>query len=299
MKIIANPSSRSGKGKKLWPFWTQTLCKHNVAFSWHETLSETDCQNQAAESDKTVVAVGGDGTINNVINGMMSTGAKHSLGILYAGTSPDFCRFHNIPTQKAAALATLLARHEKAIDIVSLTLAQDNGKPAQKYFACSANIGLGAQIARFANIWRKYLGDTLGTGIGLIRAIIGHSQFSASLSIDGKKQTFSQVNHIILLKNPYIASSLRLGCDNRPDDGNLLLIVIHGYSRWGLLGIIANMYTGTLLKRRGIFAKHCRQVALFASPRQEVEFDGDPHGFTPLDATIHPKALSLICGGES
>jgi len=108
--LIMNPGSRSGKGKRLWPFWESGLKKRGIIFD----SVITDNPGKAFEFARnalnynTVIAAGGDGTINEVLDGVIQSGRKNlRMGVLYSGTSPDFCKFHGIPTHPAAALEAL------------------------------------------------------------------------------------------------------------------------------------------------------------------------------------------------
>lgn len=296
MICLANPKARSGRGRKAQSFWRSRLAEAAPEVRWHECQSGEDCRRQAAQVDEAAVAVGGDGTINNVINGLMRNNSRPPLGVLYCGTSPDFCKFHGIPLEPAAATNSLLNGRSKKIDIAGVVFTQGHAGEAQAFFASSCNIGLGAATAAFANKWRRYFGDLAGTGLGLIKAIAFQKVFESEIVIDGHHYSFEKTNHIIVLKNQYIASSLRLNLDCRPDDGLLRIIVIHGYSRLRLLGLMRAMYNGTLLKRKNIFAESGRRVEIRTRPIQSLEFDGDPQGCTPATITIHPRALFIICG---
>lgn len=299
MRCLANPSSRSGRGKRLWPGWQRGLLKEGVFFSWHVTASAEECLIAADCGDQTVTAVGGDGTINLVLNGFLrSPRPGQAMGVLYSGTSPDFCRFHNIPVAAAEALRTLLRGKIRHVDLARICLRNRSGEETRELFASSCNIGLGADTARFANHWRRYLGDHCGTLWGLVNAMFRHKTFACTLRIDGETHEFPDANHIVILKNPYIASGLRFDCSLQPDDGLLLAVVVRGRSRWGLWKLLPALYRGNLLQAGGVFARVCRHVVVDCDSVREVEYDGDPKGFTPVEIAAVPKILPLICENE-
>ena len=309
--LIANPSSRSGRGKRLWPLWCDMLQRSALPFDICTSTSREDCEKKARNAviaqDAPVTAVGGDGTINAVISGVMSEAPdvpaekRIHLGVLYAGTSPDFCRFHAIPTEPEAAMRTLLAGVSRLIDITAVSFAcpvvdkADESVAMEGFFASSCNIGLGAATAAFANTFRTFFGDTIGTGLGLAKAMLTHRPFDCRLMIDGEPKTFAGVNHVIILKNPHIASGLRVNLPALPDDGFLHAVVIYGHTRLGLLGLMRALYRGGWSERPGIFVRQCRGIAVETTPVQEVEYDGDPRGRTPVHATLLPKALPVVC----
>ena len=301
MTLIANPSSRSGRGKRLWDAWLNVLQERDAPHSLRETASRTDCETTAGLAcrySSSVVAVGGDGTINAVINGLLRAGRESAvppLGVLYAGTSPDFCRFHGIPTDEEGAMDALLAGGSRLVDAAAVAFTGPQGEAAEGYFACGCHIGLGSATASFANAWRKILGDRCGTGIGLIQAMLRHRPFACRIIADGEDMEFERANHVMILKNPHIASGLRVDLALEPDDGGLVVIVVHGHSRAGLLRLLPMLYSGTLAEKSGVSMLRCASARVETDPPQPVEFDGDPQGTGPVSVKLLPKILPLIC----
>lgn len=302
--LIANPASRSGRGKRLWPGWLAALEKSRTSFRLLQSASREDCEAtaRAAASHDAVIAVGGDGTINAVISGLLGASDPRNgptaarLGVLYAGTSPDFCRFHGISTEPDDAMEVLLAGGTRDIDIISFSYRSRSGEGRQGFFASSCNIGLGAATAAFANSYRRYLGDIPGTGLGLIRAMLSRRSFNCRLALDGGPALeFPHANHVMLIKNPFIASGLRLNLPLLPDDGLMYAVVIHGHSPLRLLSLMRSLYAGDWADAPGVFARSCRGATVMTDPPQEVECDGDPRGEGPVHAALLPRVLSLVC----
>jgi len=108
--LIINPGSRAGRSTHLHEFWCAELRGKGISFDVVRTVAPGHAREVARTQTghDTVVAVGGDGTINEVLDGLLLSGGDDvTMGVLYAGTSPDFCRFHGIPTEPAAALDVL------------------------------------------------------------------------------------------------------------------------------------------------------------------------------------------------
>ncbi|MHC4599575.1 MAG: diacylglycerol/lipid kinase family protein [Planctomycetota bacterium] len=295
--LIQNPGSRAGRGRRLWDDWTRELLKAGVLLNAVVTKAPGHARRLAREKVgyDTVVAVGGDGTINEVMDGILvSRRPQRAMGILYAGTSPDFCRFHGIPVEPRAALETLLARRARRVDAAEITCGNGNGGRIRSHFACSSNIGLGAEVARESNRIRWFLGDTLGTGYALLRALALHRQTDLELEIDGETVPLPRANHVIVAKNPHIASGLKLDLDLRPDDGRLFVLAILDRSVPGMVASLPGFYTGSVTSARNVFLRSCRSVAIRSPERREIEYDGDPRGFLPARIELKPRALRLI-----
>ena len=292
-----NPGSRSGKGKKLWSFWESRLQAKGMAFDSAITTGVGHAAELAAGATDydTVVAVGGDGTINEVLDGVIQSGRPDlRMGILYSGTSPDFCKFHNIPIGPSDAIDALLAGSFRQVDVGRITYFKENGDRTTAHFGCSANVGLGASVARTSNRLRKFTGDWLGTCGAVISSIVSTRPVDLEISIDGAMQLLRGVNNLSIMKNPFLASGLRLNVDLQADDGKLVLFALHGRKRLSVLSVLPGFYSGKAVDRDDVLIQTCSRVTIRSSERTELEFDGDPRGFLPAEIEILPRTLHLI-----
>ncbi|MFO7820566.1 MAG: diacylglycerol kinase family protein [Lentisphaeria bacterium] len=295
--LIMNPGSRAGRGKKLWPLWKAELRKHGIGFD----CFQTEAPGQAVEVVKnlqdydTVVAVGGDGTINEVIDGLMQR--EHSdlqMGVLYSGTSPDFCRFHAIPLEVSRAVDVLASGKTTPVDIVRIRCRSADGSERISHFASSCNIGLGGCIARTSNRVRKVFGDTAGTGLAVLWSIFLLKPRNLKLTVDCQVIELQAVNNLGIIKNPFLASGLRLDLRLQPADGRLMLFAVYDKSRLSLLSMLPGFYSGRVAERSDVFVKQVTTVKVECADPCAVEFDGDPRGFLPIEVKLIPQGLNLI-----
>lgn len=295
--LIKNPGSRAGRGKGLWDFWEKGLAGAGVECRSVETthLGHARQLAETANDADTVVAVGGDGTVNEVLDGLIQSGdPTRRMGVLYSGTSPDFCRFHRIPTDPEGALRALLCGHVRRADAVRIVHINGDGEQTLSHFGCSCSLGMGASVARMSNNSRRLLGDTLGTAQAVVRAMLAHRTHSISFILDGEKLALPQVNHVFVVKNPFIASGLKLDLEIAPDDGRLYFVGLHGFGRAQLLRSLPRFYNGTITHAENVIVRECRQIEAACDKPVELEFDGDPRGRLPIKITLLPKALKLI-----
>lgn len=278
--LLLNPSSRGGKGKKNWKYFLGQGYNEIITKSGQHLL-----ESAIKSDDEIVVAVGGDGTINLALNGIMNSKTKKILGVLYAGTSPDFCKFHKISIKPQHALKVLKCDKRKFVDIMKLTYIKDN---SVAYFSSSCNIGLGAQMADIANKIRIFVGDILGTLIAAIITIANAKPFKAEINIDNEEFQFDKVYHVIIIKNNYIASGLYLDIDIKPDDGRLCVLAI----KKPLLKTLFGLYFGKVPE--GAFLKYGKKVYIELNRKEKIEFDGDSQGETPIIIECLEKSLELI-----
>ena len=295
--LIMNPGSRSGKGKKLWSFWESRLRSIGLAFDSTITTRPGHGSELAASSKDydTVVAVGGDGTINEVLDGVVQSGRSDlRMGVLYSGTSPDFCKFHNIPIRPSDAADALTAGSSRKVDVGRITYSEKNGEKTTAHFGCGVNVGLGGSVARTSNRLRRFTGDVIGTCIAVLYSVVVTRPVDLEIVVDGSPQRLSRVNNLSVLKNPFIASGLRLNLDLQTDDGSLVLFVVHGRTRTSVISVLPGFYSGKAVDRDDVVITKCSQLSIRSSERTEIEFDGDPRGILPADIEVLPRSLDLI-----
>ena len=219
-----------------------------------------------AESFDAIIAVGGDGTINRVLNGFYDEKGKRTsaanFGVIYTGTSPDFCRTYNIPFSVENAIKTILNGKVRTIDVGKIEFTY-----GVKYFACCANIGLGAALANNVNGGiRKIFGDTLGTFFALIKTLTKYKP--NDIFINGKK--LEHVYNLSVGKTYYVASGLKIAHDLKQNDERFYLLPIQG----GLVVSLCKLYLG---KRFKIEYEDVIEIKGDGG----VEFDGDEGGRLP------------------
>ncbi len=300
--LLMNPSARSFESGKDWIKIFEILRARNVGFDFGLTEKGVDSgfivQNAIRSGFDTIVAVGGDVTINETINclfGPDEDRARATMGVIYTGTSPDFCRYHKIPLNTEVAINLLLSGQKTKVDVCRIHHYETpNSKPVSRIFSCSSNFGLGAAVARGANSGlRKRWGDSLGTFLSLVSAIYAYRPSVFRLKIAGKEICFHDVFNIFIGKNPIVASGIKLKMDISHDDGRLYILPLHGISRTRVLGYLPHAYTGSIAKWfPPIFASEVE--ILRGDENLEVEYDGDPRGFLPAKIKVLPKALELV-----
>ena len=274
--VLINPSSHGGRAARVWR-GIQPLLQDA---EWYVLKSIEEARELArmATGYETSVACGGDGTINAVADGVMANAdEKLSFGVIYAGTSPDFCRFHGIPTEPKAAIELL---EHGVVREVPVLMA--NGR----CFFCSCNVGMGADVAAAANRLRPWLGDKLGTFLALMRSLLRGQRWDFTVG----DECISQCNHLLFTRMPYIASGLKLALPTLKDDEYAMWFV-RNQSFWNWMKMLTKIYRGESCGELRISRE--TQVVACTQP-VGVEYDGDPHGTLPVEISLAPRRLRLI-----
>ena len=297
MRLIMNPASRSGRGKRCWEGWRAGLRRAGVAFEEVVTGGVEELFEAARDPGEcdVVVAVGGDGTINRVLDGVMQSGREDvRVGVLYAGTSPDFCAFHGLSTDPEVALADLIGARSRRVDLARIQYAGYGGDIRTGHFSCSCNVGMGSVVASTSNILRRWCGDRLGTFLGVIRALGSCKPVDMEVCVGESQRRVRRVNNLTIAKNPHIASGLKINLALAPDDGQLAVVTLAGRSRLGVVRDLPGFYSGDVASREGVGVELGQRVAVRADVACEVEFDGDARGMLPVEVEVMPRAIQLL-----
>ena len=316
--LIMNPGSGGGSKEKVQKI---LAIFHNNRLEFDYKLTDTleDAYTLSVEGNikgyDVIVAVGGDGTINRVINGFYDSVGKRTssskLGVIHTGTSPDLCKSYNIPLNIEQALNTILAGKSKKISLGKITytdvydegleglpLSKENEHVQTSYFACCANIGLGASVARTANSGiRNYIGDYAGTFVSLIKTLLKYRPNHFSVSFDGQKQVLENIYNIAVGKTTFIASGIKVKNQLILGDRHFYTLIIKdlGFADW--VGVLRKIYSGKRFANNNTMSlQYASSIEVYGNSRNpELEFDGDPRGFLPCVIETARDPLDLIC----
>ena len=274
--VLLNPSSHGGRSGRILPRLRELLLEGEFV-----VLKDIEEATRLAREDsgyEAVVACGGDGTINAVAQGVLANSdTSLKFGVLYTGTSPDFCREQGIPTDAEQAIAVLRKAEVREIPVLTA-----NGEP----FFCSMNLGMGAVVAASANRLRPKLGDFLGTLWAVLREVVRGRRYD--ITVNGEE--IRNVAHALVTRISRIAGGLKIALPPLADDEYVLWFA-RDVLRFGCLRIVWNLYRG----------KPCGEVRILRGRTEfssttpvAIEYDGDPHGELPASVAFAPHRLRLM-----
>lgn len=274
--VLANPSSHGGRSGRILSLLRELLSEGE--FVVLKNIEEASRLAREATGYEAVVACGGDGTVNAVARGVLANRDNAlKFGVLYTGTSPDFCREHGIPTDAEEAVAVLRAGVVREIPVLTA-----NGDS----FFCSMNLGMGAMVAATANRLRPLLGDALGTLWPVLREVLHGRRYD--VQVNGEK--ICNIAHAFVTRMPRIAGGLKVALPPLADDEYALWFA-RDVSRFGCLRIVWNLYRGNPCGELRVL----RGKTTFASVNHvALEYDGDPHGALPVAVGFAPRRLRLL-----
>ncbi|MCB9495389.1 MAG: hypothetical protein H6686_00690 [Fibrobacteria bacterium] len=314
--FIHNPGSGSGgtkgrRAKAMVEDWLDRHASQGHVFTTTRTLE--DAERLAIEAHERgfdrVVAVGGDGTINGVLNSFFGPrGELRSsavLGVLYTGTSPDFCRSHGIPLDVGRALDAVVADPPSVVGIpvaeCDLRPSPDATFSVTRRFACCANIGIGPRLAARANAGARHRwGDFLGTFLSLLDLLRVYEPMHLDMVQDGRAFRLDAVTNVFLGLTRHVASGLQVANDLDRHPGCLYKLAISGLRIRDIPRCLAILYGGLRFRNgRPMALEYFRELSVrHPGGIAEVEFDGDPAGFLPVGIRMAEQRLPLLVPGS-
>jgi YegS/Rv2252/BmrU family lipid kinase len=251
-----------------------------------------DLARQAVEGGaELLVAVGGDGTVNEIANGIAGRSGVE-LAIVPRGTGRDFVRTYRIPHRLDDALRTATGGRTREIDLGRARFRSWRGETKESYFANIASAGMSGAIAKRANETGKALG---GKASYLWATLAVFARWRTSeIEVDAGGESRRSPMHLVVVANGrYFGGGMMITPDAEPDDGVFDVLVIGNLTKRDLLLTLPKTYFGRHLPHPRAELLRAPIVEIDAAEPLPIELDGEQPGTTPVRFEIVPRALRL------
>jgi diacylglycerol kinase (ATP) len=300
MRVIVNPAAANGAVGKRWPQMRDVLRAEGGQFD----ASLTEAPNHATElarealfaGYRTIVAVGGDGTFNEVINGLVvedRTDPAVNLGIISGGTGSDLVRTLGIPHDYRAACHRLLCGKLHCVDLGLITCVSE-GREIQRYFLNVAGLGFDGEVAERTNCSSKALGGTVPFLSSLFVSLLTYQNKTVEVTLDGQQCLQQRANSVMVCNGRYVGGSMHIAPHAAPDDGLFDVVIIGDTSKLEVIANVPRIYRGTHLSHPKVDEYRAREVRVKAQERMLLQADGELIGEAPAAFQIIPQALHVL-----
>ena len=303
-EFIVNPKSRSGMGKRIWDTLELELKKRRVEYKVYPTERRKHAEKiaSALTSDNErhrIVVLGGDGTVNEVVNGIRFP-EKVILGYIPIGSSNDFARGLRIPSDPSEALEIVL-NPRRVMDMDIGTVSRPCGT---RRFAVSAGIGFDAAVCHEVSVswWKKIL-NRIGLG-KLSYAVVALDRLKKDrpaemhITLDGERELVFEKTYFAAFMNlPFEGGGFRFCPDALPEDGMLDIVILSGVSRLKALFLLPTALVGKHVLFRGVTILRCRKAEAETDRPMPIHTDGEPLFLrNSIKAEIREEKLKVIVG---
>ncbi len=283
--FIVNPNARSGRGEKIWRHLKRRLDHQGVDYEAHLTEEAGDAMRIAASltegsrESRIIVVVGGDGTVNEVLNGL-SFGGTVTLGYIPAGSGNDLARSLRLPKSPSRCLKKILnPKYFKQLDYGVMSYGQELN---HRRFMVSAGAGMDAAVCHNllyskvkVRLNRIHLGKLSYVLIGLKQLWLARP-VKGYLLLDGVRKV--EFNHIYFVSthiHPFEGGGFKFAPAADPCDGKLEVCVVHQSSRWRVIPFLLSALLRQNRKHRGVRHYTCREVEIYLERPMAVHADGE------------------------
>ena len=300
--FIVNPIAGSGRAHRLLPRIEAWLAEQGIEARILETREAGHAERLAAAASDLghdrVIAVGGDGTIQEVLNGLLSSGVATdggppAMGLIPSGRGNDLARSVNLPIDPMACLPIALGDTTQPFDVGRA----EGADGSQRHFGAAGGVGFDAAVAYTMAVRRRFwmrgeAGYFLGTLNELRR--YRNSELVVTLIGDDEDRVVSQRFLFVAFANgPYYGGGMQICPDARTDDGWLDVCLVGDLSRVAALRELPGIYQAKHLRNPMVQIVRARRLRIEGDGATRVHLDGEPFGNVPVEVTLLPGAVSV------
>ncbi|HYW95974.1 MAG TPA: diacylglycerol kinase family protein [Bacteroidales bacterium] len=304
--IIVNPHAGAGKCGRDWPviekILREELQPYELAFTSRRFHAMIITRKKISEGFKKIVVVGGDGTLNEVINGLFAQKqfktTDITLGMIPVGTGNDWSRMFGIPFDYHEAVKTIRQGTTFIQDAGRVVFTKQDRKLG-RYFVNIAGIGFDAIVTRRSNELKEQgRSSKVLYFMNIFAKLFGYKHFQASMSIDGMNY-----QHDIFSMNigicKYSGGGMMQVPDAIADDGQFDLTIIKKMGKIEVLRSLPKLYNGQIKKHPRVQSFIGKNIVISSTRSVYLETDGESLGHTPLEFEIIPRSVRIITGKKS
>ena len=240
-----------------------------------------------------LIAAGGDGTWNEVVNGVLASGCSVRVGVVPLAKGGDFARTMGL-AGPGHAVETLAAGAVREVDVVRVGFCGPAGEASERHFINIASFGLGAEAARRVGGWSRVLPGRARYLAAALPTLAAGRGFDVRLWLDDAGPSEFHATTVALANGRYQGGGILIAPQAAIDDG---LIDITLVERAGLAEVAAHvrlLYSGDIYSHPKVHHWRAARVRAETEPAAPLELDGEPVGTPPLEAEVLPRSLRLI-----
>jgi YegS/Rv2252/BmrU family lipid kinase len=302
MFIIVNPVSSNKNTAKEWPQFEKALLDSGYEFEVVMTERPghaTELARQGLKAGyKTIMSVGGDGTMNEVINGFFEDGKlldeDSRLVVFSRGTGCDFIKTLGLKKGIENLLDVLDRNEPKRIDVGLVKFVDPVGKAVTRYFLNVADIGIGAETTNRVNNHSKLLKGFLSFMLGAVSTITFYKNKDFEVVIDGETVLNARMNSVIVANGRYFGGGMKVAPEALIDDGVFDIIILGDLSKLELIKSFPLISEGTHLSHPKVKLYRGSKVKVRSSGKGLIEVDGEIPGYDAAEFELLPKTLSIL-----
>lgn len=302
--VVVNPASANGRTARTWESIAQKLTQagipYTAAFSQRKGHSMVLTREAIRAGYRKIIAVGGDGTNNEVANGIMKQDVAHpqdvTMAVIPVGTGNDWIRTHNIPKNIDQAIALIKKGNTTLQDVGLVSFEKDSYLKGNRYFINVAGVGFDAFVTHASNHQTNFLGSSPLFYMYLVAVnVFKYTLQRAKLTFD-KTELSNRFYTINVGICKYSGGGMQIVPQAVHDDGKFALTYATDVSKWEVIKATPLFRNGKIGTHPKITTTHARYIKIESIDGDAigVEVDGEYLGETPIEFHLYDKALRVV-----
>jgi YegS/Rv2252/BmrU family lipid kinase len=293
--FLVNPASAGGTTGRRWPELARQLSAHGLEgdtlFSEQPGHLRELALHAAEDGAALVVAVGGDGTVNEVASGIAGIDGVE-LAVIPRGTGVDFVRTYEIPSKLDAAVEVAVRGATREIDAGRVGYRAWSGEAEEGWFVNAAGVGMSGAVAKRTNESSKALGGKVSYLWSTVAVFARWRNTEVRVSVDDEIRG-GRMHEVVVANGRYLGGGMMLTPEAEPDDGLFDVLLIGDINKADLARTLPKIYRGTHLPHPKAELLRGRTVSVDADVPLPIQLDGEQPGTTPVRFEVVPRALRL------
>jgi YegS/Rv2252/BmrU family lipid kinase len=295
--VIVNPASAGGSTGEAWPQLASDLRSQfgsfRVLFTKHRGDAAALAGEAARKGAKLIIACGGDGTVSEVANGILSSGKDVELGILPSGTGGDFRRTLEIPSRSRDAARVLRTGRTARIDVGRVSFIDNNGAEAMRYFVGVASCGMSTKVIE------RVKADKISFASSLLQTAMRNESIRLVVQLDDAHDHQLTVSNLCIANARYFGGGMKIAPDAKLTDGKFDVVSLGDLSALKIFTSAPRVYLGSHMSMPEVSHALARKVTVRPADRDKevaLEIDGELPGRLPATFQIIPETLRVRIG---
>ena len=294
--FLVNPASANGSTGRRWPELARRAAAAGLEgatlFSERQGHLAELAREAALDGAELLVVVGGDGSVNEVVNGLAGLGRQPEVAVVPRGTGWDFSRTFGIPRKIDDAVQIALQGDVRTIDLGRASYRAWDGSDATAWFANVASAGMSGAIAKRANETTKALGGKASYLWATFAVFSGWAATEIEVAVDGERRAGPMFD-VVIANGRFFGGGLEICPEAEPDDGLFDVLTIGDVTKRDLVQTMPRMYRGTHLPHPKAELLRGSSVTVKSETPLPIELDGEQPGTTPVTFEVAAGALRL------
>jgi len=302
--VIVNPNAGKRKGKQDWPGITRLLAKAGIDylgfFTEHRGHAIELTKKYLSNGFRKIIVVGGDGTLNEVVNGIFSQShidpADVTLAMIPVGTGNDWCRTFHVPGDYDKAVQLIVKNRQFLQDTGVLEYTKADGKRGKRWFVNIAGMGFDAMVAEKTNMDKdKGKGTPFSYFLNIFISLFTFKITRTKITL-ADKEINTEVFSMTAAIGQYNGGGMKQAPKSCPDDGLFDLTIIRKIGKFKVMRNVINLLDGSFTRLPEVSEFRASSILIESTPELYAEVDGESMGKSPFRFSILPRSLHVIAG---